>query len=240
MQQKTLQQFIDDVVYEAGIDGQSISTGRHSFANLVSRFNVTWDSVLELAARAGQIEALEESTAATLPAATGNEDFSIIAWPTTAVSVHSIDVFGSGTDGWESLEPIRFANRRLPKKSPDRLGWWAIKKLPKENGTTVTAGDIAVFPETLAGFQYKVYYREAWLPIPAASTTNVIIGYPDWFQWAVNSMVQIITKRDTNKKDTFAAATLLKNEAEAAIKSSAQRRSMAIVNVPRRVDGMDL
>lgn len=244
MQQKTLQQFIDRVAYEAGIDGQVTTTGRHSFANLTNLFNETWDSLLALAALNGQTEATAVTNEAgtAVPAALNNEDFSIVPWPATAIDILGVDVFtGSSQEGWIDLDPIKFANRRSVKLQQGRLGFWAIKKLPIEAGAGVTAGEIALFDSrVLAGMLHKIYFREAWLPISSANTTFTILGYPDWFQWAQNAMVQIITKRDTNKKDTFQAATLLKNEAEARIRDSAKRRQLAGPTVPMRRDGMEL
>lgn len=243
MQQKTLQQLIDRVAYEAGIDGQVTTTGRHSFSNLTNLFNETWDSVLSLAAQNGQLEATEVTNEAgtALGAAANNEDFIIVPWPATAIEVVGIDVFVGGSDGWVDLDPIKFSNRRTVKRNPDRVGFWCVKKLPKEAGAGVTAGELAVLDaHDLAGKLHKVYFREAWLPIPSASTGFTILGYPDWFKWAQNEMVQIITKRDTNKKDTFNAATLMKAEAAAAIEQSSKRRQVAGPIVPRRRDGMEL
>lgn len=243
MQQKTLQQLIDRVAYEAGIDGQVTTTGRHSFANLTLLFNEYWDSVLALASNNGQDEAREATNEAgtAIPAAVNNEVFCIIPWPATAVDICGVDVFAGGSDGWIDLDPAKFANRRNLQPGQGRLGHWAVKKLPKENGAGVTAGEVALFDSrVIAGMLHKVYFREAWLPIAAANTGFTIIGYPDWFQWAQNSMIQVITKRDTNKKDTFQAATLLKNEAEARIRDTSKNRQRSGPRVPMRRDGMEL
>lgn len=243
MQQKTLQQFIDRVAYEAAIDNQVTTTGRHSFANLTLLFNEIWDSLLSLAALNGQTEAAEVTSEAgtTIPAAVNNETFCIVPWPTTAVDIAGVDVYVGGEQGWIDLDPIKFQTRRSASVGQGRLGFWAVKKLPKESGASVTAGEIALFDSrVLAGMLHKIYFREAWLPISSANTTFTIIGYPDWFQWAQNSMVQIITKRDANKKDTFQAATLLKNEAEARIRDSSKHRQSSGPTVPMRRDGMEL
>lgn len=240
METMTLANFLATVTYEAAIDGQVATNGRHSAANLTDLFNRTWSSLRALVSANGQTQFLEEQTGS-VPAAVATEDFSVVTWPAAASEVHGVDVFTSGSFGWQSLDPIQWGSRREVKIQPDGPGWWSVKKLPKENGAgTPVDGEIALFPNTIVGLPYKMYYLPHWVPIAVANTTFLIIGYPDWFQWAINTMVMTITKRDNNKKDTFAAAKLMKDEAELRIKGAAKRVQRQGKIIPRRRDGMDL
>lgn len=240
METMTLTGFLTAVIYEAGIDGQTGANGRHSPANLTELFNRTWSSLLSLAASSGQTQRQDEQTG-TVPAAAATEDFSIIPWPTTATDVHGIDVFTTSSFGWQSLDPIQWETRREVKIQPDSPGWWSLKKLPRENGAGAPlAGEVAVFPNTLVGLNYKMFYFPHWVPIASTDLTFLIVGYPDWFQWAINSMVMILTKRDKKTRDTYLSAKVAKDEAEARITANAKKRQRQGKIIPRRRDGLEL
>jgi hypothetical protein len=248
MEAQALSEIIDAVVFESGIDGQVSATGRYTTARLTALFNRTWTSLRSLVSGAGHRYFLDETSAAVIPGAIAPEDYIVVPYPTVAstqapVEVHGVDVLGS--DGWDTLDPVDFALRRVVggRGAPNALecnpGSWAVKKLPTENGTGVTAGEIALFPQFLAG-SYKIMYLKPWIPIASGSQSNVVIGYPDWFTWAIATMVMtIVGQRDNNKKGTYGTSEAKMLRAEARIKEQARRVQRAGPVVVRRKDGWD-
>lgn len=231
----TLAQILDAVVMQAGIDGQTSTGGRHSTSRLTDLFNRYWSSLRSLVSGAGHTEFLAETSAAAIPAATSGEDYIVVTWPIGASEIHGVDVKVSTC--WETLSPIRFPLRRVVSQSGEPS--WAVKKLPKENTTTVTDGEIALFPPRMSGL-YKIWYLEHWTPIATANQTYVVVGYPDWFTWVILSMSEVVAGRDNNKKGMLLEWSRLKREAEERIMAAARRVQRAGPIVPRRRDGIEL
>lgn len=237
-----MQGLIDIVTFESAIDGQTGTSAnqRHSLPKLIDLANRTIVSLRSLVSEAGHMQYLDESAPAVLGAPPAGETFLTVPYPDGAYEVHGVDVL-MGSD-WVDLDPISFQNRRLVtnRTCRDRVGYWAIKKMPRENGASIDAGEIAIFPSSLGG-SYKVWYLKPWIPISQANKDIYkIIVFPDWLDWITNHMTMVVCgKRDKNKKDIFLTAKDMKMAAESKIRAAARRIQRQGPKVPMRRDGLD-
>lgn len=229
------------IINEASIDGQVTSTGRHSTTNVNALINRYCKRVRSLVAAAGApwFQVLDTITA--IPAGVANEDFIEVPFPTTALEIAGVDVKVSGNSGplWSELDEADWTQRRLLNFShatpPGGVGWWAVEQMPEARASaSVTAGKIALFPNTLAG-SYRITYIEQFTDM--TSDTHVFVGNADMHTWVINSVIMALVKRDTNKKDTFAAAKLERDDAQAALMKAAKRTQRAGAATPMRIGG---
>lgn len=236
MDTMTAQEIIDRAVYESSIDGQTGAAGRHTPTMLFSLLNSSIASLRSLVSQAGYVE-FQEETSGALPGATAGEEYQIVAYPDGAYEIRGVDLL-TGSQ-WNTMIVTSWGNRRDVVRHPDGYGYWSIKKLPRENGASApTAGEIAIFPPGLSG-TYKIWWVKPWTPITSANGTYLVILYPDWLTWIVQSMVMTIVKRDNNKKAIYAAAQNEKDAAERRIRVAANQFMRTGPRVPRRADGLD-
>lgn len=233
---------IDEAVYIANIDGQTGATQRHNPTRLYSLLNQAVESLRNIKSSAGHTGYLAETTVATLPARTANEDYIVVPYPATALEIRSVDVqdfVSSVYEGsWIALDPISFAlNRDVSRGSGTRRGQWAVKKLPKENGASaLTAGEIAVFPPELTG-QYKIWFIERWVQITSAQPTFLIELAPDELEWVSLYIGSRINRRDNDKKRNQPDFIGRMGDLERRIREGAQRIQRSGPKIPRRVNG---
>ena len=235
---KTLLQLRTAVINEAAIDGQTGSTGRHSATNLNELINRYIESLLSLVAQAGGPAGQVLDTITAIPAATANEDFIEIDWPTAAEEIIGVDVSTGGNPKFTELDAADWSQRRLLNFEhgypAGGVGWWAVKEMPVARASaSVTGGKIALFPSSLSG-SYRVTYLEQWTDM--TDDTHVWPCHADWATWVINSVVMQLTKRDNNKKSNFAAAEQAKLDAEARILAACQRTQRGAA-VPKRIGG---
>lgn len=240
MESMALSAMRDELVYEAGLDGQTGATGRHLAARLTSLLNRYWSSCRSMVANEGLPWFNTLGSITTIPAATSNEDFIEVALPTDASDVVGVDVKGTRTEGrWEELDKATWAQRRslnLRDNWPSHgVGWFAVQKMGEAiSAATVTAGNICLFPTDLAG-SYRVSYLQHWTPI--TSDTHLFVGTSDMHTWTISQAVMKAIGRDNNKRQNFQAARLAAQEAEARIKEQARRAGGAGRVVPKRAGG---
>jgi hypothetical protein len=228
------------VINEASVDGQTGATGRHNTTSLNAMINRYCREVRGIAADAGApwFQVLDTITA--IPGATANEDFIEIPFPTSALEIMGVDVqCGGGSVKWRELDPADWAQRRLLNSDytlPEGgVGWWAVESMPEaRDASSVSAGKIALFPATLSG-NYRVTYRDQFTDM--TQDTSLFVGIVPMFTWVINSCVLVLTKRDNNKKSTFAAAQDAVNRAEARILKASKRTQAAGAVTPKRIGG---
>jgi hypothetical protein len=235
---KTLLELRNAVVSGAAIDGQAVVGGRHPPSDLNERINRYIFAVRSFARSEGGELFEQLSDIATLPAATANEDFIEVDWPTTAEEVTGVDVLTSGSPKWQPLDGADWSQRRSLNSErgypSGGVGWWAVKSMPEARASaSVTAGKIALFPSDLAG-SYRIGFVEQWTPM--TGDTHVWAYHADWDTWVISSVVMELTQRDTNKKGLFALAERNFLRAEARIKAAAGRVGPGY-SVPTRVGG---
>lgn len=238
---KTLLQLRNAVVTGAAIDGQTGTTGRHPSATLDELINRYIESVRSLVRTEGgpQFQALGSITA--IPAATANENFIEVDWPTTAEEVTGVDVLTSDSSGangteWRGLDDADWDQRRSLIGSlsypSGGVGWWAVKSMPEAKAaTTVTAGTLALFPSTLVG-SYRISFIEQWTEL--SSDTHVWACHADWATWVINAVVMELTKRDTNKKQNYTLAERSFLRAEERIKDASGRAGPGVITPMRK------
>jgi hypothetical protein len=108
--------------------------------------------------------------------------------------------------------------------------------MPQPTAASVTVGKIAIWPTSLGG-NYKIDVLPKWTALTDAS--HVFVIFPDWVEWLLCAASMVITQRDNNRKNTFAAAQARKVEVEKAILDHCRRSKRGVV-VARRRDGMEL
>lgn len=175
-------------------------TARHTDAELNRYLLQSARGLRSWMTSAGFSAFLEATTATALPTAppvTG-ETFLEVAWPSTALSIHGVDVNeGPAALGrWYELEPIQFARRReyslIIGEQPQA---WLIRTLPKETpDTTLTAGVIQIYPASTLGLSYRIWY----LPeLPDLTTEgHVFQGFDgDWLEWILwDAAIKVLYK----------------------------------------------
>lgn len=229
-----------ELVYEAGLDGQTGSSGRHVEARLNSLLNRFWSSCRSMVANEGLpwFNTLGSITA--IGAAATNEDFIEIAWPSDAAEIVGVDVKGTRTEGrWKELDKASWAQRRslnLTDSCPEHgVGWFAAQKMPEAIGAaSITAGVIALFPSDLTG-SYRISYIQHWTPI--TTDTHLFVGTADMHTWTIAQATMAAIGRDNNKKQNAQRAQLVAAEAHARITEQAKRAGGAGRVVPKRAGG---
>lgn len=232
----TLANLATELVYEAGIDGKTGSTGRHADARLHALLNRCYKQLRSRVSHNGEDFFRVPGTAAALPGRASGEDWIEITYPTDAAEILSVDVQLSGT--WYELVKGAWAARRVFPGAHryESHGEWTVLSMPQPSTTTVTTGKIAVWPHTLAG-NYKVDYLPHWVPI--TNTSHVFVIFPDWEEWLLTKATMVLLQRDNQKREAFLDAQDRNRAAEAAILAHCRRHMRGTV-VARRRDGMEL
>lgn len=240
MESLTLLAMRTELVYEAGLDGQTASTGRHVEARLTSLLNRFWSSCRSMVANEGLPWFNTLGAVTTIPAVVTNEDFIEADLPTDAADVVGVDIKGTRTDArWKELDKASWAQRRslnLNDSVPSHgVGWFAVQKMGEAIGaSTITAGTVALFPSDLAG-SYRISYIQHWTPL--SDDTHLFVGTADMHTWTIAQATMAAIGRDNNKRQNFARAQIAAQEAEARIKEQARRAGGAGRVVPKRAGG---
>jgi hypothetical protein len=232
----TLEDLTEAVIWEAGIDGKTGANARHTLARLYELINRQYKQLRSIVTANGEEFFRVRGTATALPARTAGEDYLSVPWPTAASEIVSVDV-QLGAYWYELTQSTRRQWRVWPGANrPESPGEWSTISMPQSTTTTVTVGAIAIWPYTLTG-NYSIDYVPHWVPI--TNTAHVFVLFPHWEEWLLCSCAMVITQRDNNKRDTYAAARDRKAEAQAQIIAHCRRSKRGSV-VARRRDGLEL
>lgn len=232
----TLGDLDTELIYETGIDGKTGANARHVVARRYALLNRCYKRLRSLVSRNGEDFFRLPGTSAVIPGRAVGEDWIELPWPTDAAEIIGIDVQIAGC--WGTLTRGSWAQRRVFPgvnrwRSP---GEWTTLSMPQPTTTTVTAGKIVIWPTSLSG-NYKIDILPKWTPLTDA--THVFVIFPDWVEWLLSAATMVITQRDNNRKNTFAAAQARKLEVEKAIIDHCRRSKRGVV-VARRRDGLEL
>lgn len=232
----TLEALTEAVIWEAGIDGKTGANARHTLPRLYELINRQYKQLRSLVTANGEEFFRVLGTPAELPARTGGEDYISVPWPTSASEIVSVDIRHG--DYWHELTHSSRRQWRVwpGANRPDSPGEWSTLSMPQATGEDVSAGQIAIWPYTLTG-TYKVDYVPHWVPI--SDPTHVFVLFPHWQEWILTSCAMVITQRDNNKRDTYAAARDRKAEAQGQIIAHCRRSKRGSI-VARRRDGLEL
>jgi hypothetical protein len=227
------------VINEASIDGKTGSNARHSTPALNELINRHASRCRSLVAAAGSpwFQVLDAITP--IPGATANEDFIEVPFPAPALEIIGVDVRVGGNPKWVELDPADWTQRRLLNfnvSTPEGgVGWWATEIMPEaDDASSVTAGKIALFPNSLAG-SYRITYLKQFVPM--TQDTSLFVGTTDMFTWVIKSCVLVAIGRDANKKATAALALKQLEQAEANIVKASKRVQRAGAVTPKRIGG---
>lgn len=148
---------------------------------------------------------LDETALANLPSsrADTNEQYSLIDWPSSAVSIHRIDVYADGE--WSELQRRDWTTLRSEYRRGEASGYRKpLVYAPKSHGTvsttTFTAGKIAIAPFSTNG-QFKISYLPEWTDISTSNGSHLFL-FPDELgaQWLVWDVVAKISIRDRDNR----------------------------------------
>jgi hypothetical protein len=218
-------------------DAQSL-VDRHTAADMLSRVNVSIRSLRGFLTANGLPYFMTSTSAATLASTqVSGETYSSVPFPPTATQILGVDVESSaGVGDWKALRPITWAQRRNTRglagytSVPEEF---AIISLPFGTGASVTAGAIALFPAASTG-QYKIWFLPDFIDL---TDNDVFLGLPDWHEWVVQDVVEILSERDDDAQNTYAIANRRKLECEARILDAVPRVTAAGPLRPRRGGG---
>lgn len=231
------------IINRASIDGQTGASGRHPVAGINTLINLYCREARSLVSNEGPpwFQTLDAITV--IPAAVANEDFIEVPFPTLAIEILGVDVqcssAGTGFPQWSALDSASWGQRRqlnCTQFAPSGVGWWAVETTPEaRDAASVTAGKVALFPNTLRG-NYRITFREGFTDM--TQDTSLFVGIAPMFTWVIFSCVAVIVgPRDTNKKETYAMALQAIERAEAQIMKAAKRTQSGGTSIPMRRGG---
>lgn len=218
-------------VRECGDFGPDTTSGRYPNTRLNRELNASWQRCREIATTKGDGTIyLKHTTPAQMTPGTldSASSFGVISMPTDAVAIHGIDVVFSSID-IQPLEAVSFADRNVfrdvyggPTGRP--IGF-AVINTGVESGSSVTAGQIAIFPAPDSAYTYTIWYVPKWTDL--ANDTDVFDGVAGWEDWVVWDSVIKIATGDNDAQNVLAMANQERDKAEALI----VRRANAIQRV---------
>lgn len=220
---KLISELILEAREVAGVEGLD---DRFPDTQLIRWFNTIWRLLRVRLANLG-IQGLTVPTAQlTLPTAApiATERFLEIPLPDGAVGVYGIDVLVN--QQWEPLIPGSFAQRRDYQFANATFPThWLTESLPAENGASLTAGKLMLFPLATGALPYRVWFLPAWVDILNAA--SLIYGHDTWHEWAVQGLVRRISQKDNDANDTMQEAVRQQLEVWTVIKSGAANMNLA-------------
>jgi hypothetical protein len=181
----------------------SDTTARHETTDATSYVNDSYRALQTFLVTRGFDYYLVETSLAALPTsrADTNEQYSLIDWPSGAVSIKRIDVYSDGE--WTELDRRDWTTLRSEYRSGQASGHRRpLVYAPKSHGTvtttTFTAGKIALAPFSSNG-TYKISYLPEWTDI---TNTAHLYLFPDELccQWLIWDFVAKISIRDRDKQ----------------------------------------
>lgn len=220
---KTAAQLILEAREVAGIEGLD---DRFPDAQLLRWFNTVWRvfrvKVANLGVQGLTVPTAQANLPTTAPIAT--ERFLEVALPDGAVGIYGVDVLIN--QQWEPLIPGSFAQRRDYQFANATFPThWLTEALPLENGASLTAGKIMLFPLATGGLPYRIWYLPSWVDI--TNLAHLIYGHDTWHEWAIQGLVRRISQKDNDANSTMEEARIAQAEAWAIIKSGVQAMNLA-------------
>lgn len=231
----TLGDFVTELIYEAGIDGKTGPNARHDTDRIYGVVNRQYKRLRSIVSHNGEDFFRVPGPPTATPGRAAGEDWIELVWPTDATEIVGIDILHQGE--WRDLTKGSFAQRRVfPGARAGGVGEWSILGMPQPSTTTVTAGQLVIWPHNLTG-NHRIFYLPKWTDI--TNPLHVLVMFPDWFDWMLTACTMVVVQRDVNKKDTFAIAKERNQIAEARMLQHARRFKRGSV-VARRRDGLEL
>lgn len=199
MTTRTAEQLIDDLIDRADLGDMVV---RHPRARLLRYVTVSLRAVRAELTRGGFSGLLDWTTPAQLPAAPPipGENFLEVTRPSTAVSIHGVDVNTSGTTGrWYPLDVMSLVERRQWYETNGMPAAWLERTVAKETVPPTTAlepGVLQIYPASTQQLYYRVLYLPAYPELTAE--TQVVQGFDgDWIEWALwNAAIMALFKDD--------------------------------------------
>jgi hypothetical protein len=178
------------------------TSARHETTDAILYVNDSYRALQTFLVTRGFDYFLVETSLANLPSsrADTNEQYSLVDWPTGAVSLKRIDVYSDGE--WSELDKRDWTTLRSEYRAGNSSGHRRpLVYAPKSHGTVattvLTAGKIALAPFSGNG-QYKISYLPEWTDI---TNTSYLYLFPDELccQWLIWDFVAKISIRDRDK-----------------------------------------
>jgi hypothetical protein len=225
---KTLTEYQAKVESLASIKGQvgSGNTFRHPSDDILDTLNSSYAEYRELLVSWKFDFFLEETTQAALPTsrADTNEQYALIDWPATAISIRRVDVYQRSE--WKALSEVEWGRIRdvVPSAGPatsSRFRFFSAKSHGAPSTTTVTTGKLAIFPFSNASGVYKVSYLPRHTPVATGSHVFVFAS-ESGYMWAVwNAVAQLsIRDRDQGKRHAPSLVERARREKEIGFSSA--------------------
>lgn len=236
METRTLAQLRTDLRFIS--DTQSL-TDRHPDADLSRLINQSIRALRVLLTEAGGRLYTKTTGALTL---TGtpvvNESYSVVPWPTDAVSITGVDVMTTNIAPvlWQACRPVSFGQRRNRQATylPGNVNTpveFCILSIPQGSGSTTVPGSIALFPSASSGF-YQLWYLPDFIELSA--DTDVFVGPPDAVQWVLQDCTLLLSERDDDQRQTSQLAAAKKQECQLRLFEGVQQTQLAGPYRPRR------
>lgn len=222
-----------ELTYIAAIDGKSGANGRHSSTRLDAVLNRVYRMLQSRAYQLGLPHGLSESTG-TLGSPVSGEDYISLTIPDAAAEIVGLDVKTGAT--FEKLDPLVWEQRRdvflhgqhrvyhLGVQPEHGVGFWAIRKGASVSDATLTQGALAVWPKSLTGKSYALYYASQ---AGELSDTDVFLLHDGWDEWLLNRAAMVVCQRDSNKRTNYDTAREAWLAADALLESQAARVNRA-------------
>ncbi len=199
---------------DLGPDG---TTGRYPNADVNAAFNKSWQSFRQLASSAGSqlfLTYQAPGSGMTVGPKTGCT-FGSVALPADCAGVFGVDVVIDDRET-RSLDPVPWAmcNEYGPNRG-EPIGW-CLLNMGTPSTTTVTAGEIAIFPAPDKAYTYGIWYLPTWTDL--TTDTHVFhdpgLGAIDW---AVQDAAISFAEQDADMAQTaqLAIAERARVQAEA-------------------------
>ena len=219
---RTMTALLDRCAKKADVVLGADSTARHQTADVGLDINDSYRVMQRLYVTRGFDFFLTETSLANLPStrADTNEQYSLIDWPSTAVSLHRIDVYADGE--WSELARREWTTLRSEYRRGEASGHRRpLVYAPKSHGTVATtvftAGKIAIAPFATTG-KYKISYLPEWTDIATSNGTYLFL-FPDELgaQWLMWDVVAKISIRDRDNRGRHDDSLLERSRIEALI-----------------------
>lgn len=223
---KTLAQYKTRVENLADVNGQvgAGSTFRHSTTIMDEIADETYKRLRGLVARRGFREYHVQTALANLPttAASTNEQFATIAYPSGATHIRGIDVLQNGQfrrlkrlDGWCERRDHQDTTVAFQNERPYA---WDVLNHGSVATSVFTTGKIAIFPVPTDG-NYTLWYLPDWTPIAGNDTYLFLYREQCWYDYHVfQGVIEVCGLRDNDAERGRAQyAKVMSDEAAAAI-----------------------
>jgi len=200
-----------DITLAAGTS----TTQRHDTTDANGFVNDSYRAFLTLLTTRGFDFFLLETALAALPTtrADTNEQYSLVDWPSGALSIKRVDVYSSGE--WNELQRRDWTQLRSESRSNAATASRPLVYAPKTHGTVATtvftAGKLALAPFSSNG-TFKITYLPGWTDI--TNDTYLFLFPDEWgAQWVVWDVVEKYSAKDNNARKRYEIAVIKKREA---------------------------